>query len=217
MIPSLSTTKRALLAGIILIGLVTATGCLEGLTNEEVTATADPAAVNNDALAGTSYELTRNDSPTIERSISVLGMNRTFKATSHIREYERNTDIGPEVTITRLVVISTPKKSVAGQSVNPLGEMSNGELIERFLDTYNGVQNVESVGNRSVSVLGDERTVERFSAEAQIIQGISITVNIHITTFEHEGDYITVIGAHPEQLDEQAKIDGLMGGLKHPA
>lgn len=204
---------------LLLVCLLTTSGCLDFLTGEEpYSVESEPINVSNDALSSTGYELTRNESPTFNTSVSVADQKRSVKATSHMREYERNTDlVSADVAVTRFVVLSTPKAEVAGQSMNPIGDRSNSQLIEELLKSYDGVDSPEFENNRTASALGEERTVSTYTATAQIVEGISVPVTINVASFAHEDDYITVIAVYPDDLEEQQRVDQLLSGLEHPA
>lgn len=214
-IPTAKTTITIFL----LVCLLSTSGCLDVLTGEEpYSVEAERAVVGNDALDTTGYELTRNESPTFNSSVSVANQTRSVEATSHMREYERSADfVSADVTVTRFVVLSTPKAEVGGQSMNPIGDRSNDQLIERLLESYEGIDSPEFESNRTASALGEERTVSTYTATAQIVEGVSIPVSIHVTSFAHEDDYITVVAVYPTDLDEQQKVDKLLEGLEHPA
>lgn len=212
-------TARTTITIFLLVCVLSTTGCLDVLTGEKsLSVTSDPVDVSDEALAATEYELARNESPEFNASVSVAGQNRSIEATSHLREYERNTDlVVTEVTITRFVVLSTPKAEIAGQTLNPIEDRSNGQLIEQLLKNYQGVNTPQFEGNRTTAALGSQRTVSTYSAKANIVEGVDIPVTIHVTTFPHGDDFITVIAVHPSDLNEQQRIDQLLGGIKHPA
>ncbi|UPM42471.1 DUF6517 family protein [Halocatena salina] len=214
---SIPTSKTTIT--LLLVCLLATSGCLDVLTGEEpYSVESEPVDVSDDALSSTEYELARNESPTFNNSVSVADQERSVEATSHMREYERNTDLaGTEVSVTRFVVLSTPKAEIGGQSMNPIGDWSNNQLIEELLGTYEGVDTPEFDGNRTASVLGEERTVSTYTATAQVVEEVSVPVTIHVASFAHEDDYITVIAVHPDDLEEQQRIDRLLEGLEHPA
>ncbi len=212
-------TAKTTLTIVLFVGLLSTSGCLDVLTGEEpYSVEAEQIDVSDDALSSTGYELARNESPTFNSSVSVADQERSVEATSHMREYERSTDlVAADVTVTRFVVLSTPKAEIAGESMNPIGDRSNSQLIERLLNSYDGVDSPEFDGNYTASALGAERTVSTYTATAQVVEGVSIPVTIHAASFAHEDDYITVIAVYPTDLDERQKIDQLLEGVEHPA
>lgn len=211
--------SRTTLATLLLVCVLTTTGCLGFITGDSpLSIESDDVAVSNSALSDTDYERVRNKTITFNSSFSIGDEKRTVKATSHFREYTREADLQiVDIAATRFVVLSTPKAEIAGESLNPIGDRSDSQLIKRLLRSYDGVNSIEFVGNRTVTSLGEERTVSTYEATAQITQSIEIPVTFHITTFAHGDDYITVLALHPKQIDEQARIDRLLAGLEHPA
>lgn len=214
-IPTAKTTITILL----LVCLLPMSGCLGFLTGEEpYSVESEPIDVSDDVLSTTGYELTRNESPTFNTSVSVADQERSVEATSHMREYERSTDIlETDVAVTRFVVLSTPKAEIAGHTMNPIGDWSNNQLIKELVGSYTGVDSPESEGNRTAVALGEERQISTYTAAAQVADGISVSVSVHVASFAHEDDYITVIAVHPDKLEEQQRVDQLLEGLVHPA
>ncbi|RRJ30239.1 DUF6517 family protein [Halocatena pleomorpha] len=204
---------------ILLVCLLATSGCLNVLTGEEpYSVESEPINVSDEALSSTGYEMTHNESPTFNSSVSIADQERSVEATSHMRGYERNTDlVATEVAITRFVALSTPKAEIGGQSMNPIGEWSNRQLIEELIGTYDGVDTPEFDSNRTASVLGKKRTVSTYTATVQVVEDVSVPVTIHVASFAHGDDYITVIAVHPDDLEERQRIDRLFTGLEHPA
>lgn len=219
MIRDLIPTEKPIITILLLVCLLSTSGCLDVLTGEEpYSVESEQIDVSDNALSTTGYELVRNESPTFNTSVSVADQERSVEASSHMREYERSTDIvGADVSVTRFVVLSTPKAEVAGESMNPIGDWSNGQLIEELLGSYEGVDSPEFEENRTASALGEERTVSSYTATAQVVEGLSVPVTIHVASFAHEDDYITVIAVHPDDLEEQQKVNQLLKELEHPA
>jgi hypothetical protein len=220
-----TTPSRTTLATLLFAGLLATTGCLGFITgNNALTATSTDVAVSDSALSATDYEPIKQKTISVNETVSVADQERTVKATSHLRVYSRDVPIQvndvtlpADVAVTRFAVLSTPKAQVAGESLNPIGHLSEEELVKRFLQEYNEINELEFVGNRTVSSLGDKRTVSTFSATVQITENVEIPILFHVTTFAHNDDYITAIAIHPEQIDEEKRIERLLNGLEHPA
>ena len=221
-IPSQSRTT---LATLLLVGILMTTGCLGFITGDSpLSATSEDVAVSENALSATDYELVRKKTIGVNKTVTVADQERTIKATNHLRVYSRDVPLQvsgvtlpADVAITRFAVLSTPKAEIAGQSLNPIGHLSEKELVKKFLDEYENIDGLEFSGNRTVESLGDTRTVSTFTATVQITENVEIPVLLHVTTFAHEDDYITAIAIHPKQIDEQQRIDRLLNGLEHPA
>lgn len=216
---SLTTPSRTTLTAVSLVCILMTTGCLGFiLGNNALSIESEPVAVSNSTLSDTDYEQIRSDAITFNTSVSVGDQERTVNATSHVREYSRDANLpATDMAVTRFVTLSTPKAEVGGESLNPIGDRSNSQLAERLLRSYDGIESPEPVNNRTVTSLNGERTISTYKATAQITQNVQIPVMLHVTTFAHNDDYITVLAVHPKQIDEQARIDQLLAGLEHPA
>ncbi|MFB6151522.1 MAG: DUF6517 family protein [Haloarculaceae archaeon] len=230
----MSGSRRA--AVVVALGLVAVTaGCLGVLTGSEPLAfAANGTVVEDAALRDAGYE--EGEHRTIGRTFnaSVGGGTRQVTIRNELYRYNRTVPAGslttgngsagtgvptnrsgaaPSVSgAAQFAVLSSPDASVAGQSVNPLADLSARELVERF-SVSNAVRNLTFDGNRSVRILGQRRTVSAFRAEATGI-GPATRVRVHVTSFEHEGDLVVAIAVHPELLDERDRVDRLLGGLK---
>lgn len=222
---SRTTPSRTTLATLLLAGLITTTGCLGFITGESaLTATSSDVAVSDSALSATDYEPVREQTLSVNETISVADQERTVKATSHLRVYSRdvpievqNVTLPADATVTRFAVLSTPKAEIAGQSLNPIGHLSEKELVTRFLQEDDEIGGLDFARNRTAESLGGQHTVSTFSSTIQITEHVKIPIRLHITTFPHNDDYITAIAIHPEQFDEGERIDQLLSGLEHPA
>jgi hypothetical protein len=217
--------SRTTLATLLFAGLLVTTGCLGFITGESaLTATSSDVAVSDSALSATGYEPIRQQTVSVNETVSVADQERTVKATSHLRVYSRDVPLQindvtlpADADVTRFMVLSTPKAEIAGHSLNPIGHLSEEKLVKRFLNEYNEIDGLDFSGNRTVTSLGDERTVSTFTATIQITENIEIPILLHVTTFAHNDDYITAIAIHPEQIEEGNRIDQLLNGLEHPA
>ncbi|MFC6864481.1 DUF6517 family protein [Halomicroarcula sp. GCM10025817] len=197
--------------------LVVSSGCVGLITGETVAFEAEPAAVDDAALETTGYDEARAEAQTVTRNVSVVGQERTVRITNHVAEYNRSVELGPlgELELARLIVLSTPGATVAGQSLNPLASQSNRRLAERLVQRSGRISDVASEGNRTVQILGEDRTVSEFTGTSEV-QGQEIDVRLHVTSFEHDGDVIVAIAVHPERIDERDRVDTLMGAIQHP-
>ncbi|MFB6361971.1 MAG: DUF6517 family protein [Halobacteriales archaeon] len=208
--------------GLALSFLLVTAGCVGVLTgNEPLTFEATPVTVAPAALEETGYEQSRTDTNQLNREFSVAGQTREVEVTNHIAEYARTVDAGPlgSEDLARFIVVSTPALEILDRTFNPVAEMSNRQLVEQVQDRYEGLQNVQSQSERTVSVLGTSATVSVFSAEATL-EGTDQTIDLtlHVTRFRHGEDFIIAIGAHPAILDgEPRNVDRLLKGLRHDA
>ncbi|MFB6110219.1 MAG: DUF6517 family protein [Halodesulfurarchaeum sp.] len=205
--------RRAVLT-LALVGLVASSGCalLAGGTLEF---TAAPATVSEAAQSAAQYELSRMQSPSINRTVSVAGQERTIRATNHLAVYERELAAGPVRATGTVLVLSTPQMTVFGQSLNPIGEMSPRQLLEAVAASRAGLSNVAIRGNRTVPVLGETATVTAFEATTEF-GGRQVDVTVHLLRVAHEGDYVVALAVHPSVMTaEQAGVDRMFRGIEH--
>lgn len=203
-------------ASVALVVLLLTSGC--GMLSGPVTFAATPADVTAAAQDDAGYELERAEPMNITREFNVAGQTKEVKAVNYLREYKRSVELGPlgEREVARFVVFSTPEVDVAGQTLNPIGKMSNRDLVMQLQSSYESIQNVERVSNRTVTVLGEEATVTKFGAEAQLEGGQSVDVYVHVAKINHEDDFVVGVAVHPQRIDEQQRVNTLLGGIQHP-
>jgi hypothetical protein len=208
--------NRRLLAVLALAGLVTLSGCAL-ITGGTLEFSAQPATVSGDAQSEAGYDLVGVNAQTVNRTVDVLGMERTVSATNHVATYERDLAVATSGAMGTVVVFSTPEMSVAGQSVNPVGSMSPRQLLTAVSTGQGGVSNVEERGNRTVSVLGEDATVTVFDA-TRSVAGQEVEVTVHLLRVDHGGDHVVGLAVHPSVIDaEQAGVDAMFEGIEHTA
>lgn len=202
----------------VLVALLLATsGCLGVVTGGDTTFEASPSTIPDATLSETDYERTTNETRTIEENVTVLGQTQTVRVVNHVSEYYKTVSIPflGDVDLARLTVVTTPDAQVAGQSVNPLSQFSAREVVGEFSGEAAGVRNLSHLNNRTVQVLGEDRTVEKFEGTVER-NGREVEVFVHAATFEHEGDRLLMIAAYPQTLsDEQENVDELLRSVDH--
>lgn len=210
--------RRSMLSSLAVGALVGATGCIGVLTGEEsVSFAASPATVSEGALEGTGYGLDEQRTDTITRAFSVAGQEREVEVTNHVAIYNRSVELGPlgEQELAMFVALATPQVRVLDRTFNPVGEMSNRELLDQLQSDYESLEVGSRVGSREVPILGESATVERFDGEATY-DGVSVGLFFHITTVAHDDDYVVGIGIYPERLpEEESRVVRLYEGLRH--
>lgn len=210
--------RRSMLSSLAGGTLVGTTGCIGVLTGEEALSfAASPATVSEGALDDTGYALGEQRTDTITRPFAVAGQEREVEVTNHVAIYQRSLEFGPlgEQELAMFVALATPQVRVLGRTFNPVGEMSNRELLEQLQSDYESLEVGSRVGSREVAILGESTTVERFDGEATY-SGVSVPLFIHVTTVAHDDDYVIGIGIYPERLpDEESRVVRLYEGLRH--
>lgn len=213
------TSRPRLLASLVLVGLLGTAGCVGVLTGDQpLTFDAASVSVADDARQSAGYEEVRVEPDTLTREFTVAGQTREVEVTNHVAEYSRSVDLGPlgSGEFARFAVLSTPKVEIAGRTFNPVGEMSNRQLVERVQGQYDGLRNVQPAGERTRTVLGASRSVSTFTADAEVAAGQSVELLFHVSKFEHGEDFVVVIAVHPSALDREAdRVDTMLGGVQH--
>lgn len=193
-------------------------GCVGFLTGSEpVTFEASRATVASEALEETEYREDDVSSETVSRSFSAAGQSREVEVTNWVAKYDRSIDFGAlgsqEIAI--FVVLSTPQVRVLDRTFNPVGQMSNRELLQQLQGRYEGFTVGDSVGSTSASVLGETTEIEKFEATATY-QGQEIDLFVHISTVAHDDDYIVPVAVYPRQLPgEEQRALRLYSGVVH--
>lgn len=214
--------KRQGIALVVVAVLFASSGCVGLVFGDGASLEAEPAAVGQAPLEDSPFRFAGTDTVRIEETVTVAGQDREIRATNHVRTYNRTLDLqSVEQQGGAFVVVSTPDSSIAGRSMNPVADMSNRDLVDRFrgqLEEQLGeLRNLRSVDERTEPVLGGAATVTTYAAETEF-EGETITVNVHVTKVVHEDDVIVALGVHPEAIQQQApEIFALMRGIEHPA
>lgn len=231
--------RRQMLAVVGSIGMGGIAGCLgeDGIEGD-----AQPAVIPNAQAQG--YEEDGPQEIEIDETIELGGIEQDVYIRTWSAAYA-NPDSEAVV-----YVISTPDISIAGISANPLARLGGADLIARVIDqglgaadVDGGIQDIESEGERELTVLGEQRTVEEFSAVFETNDGgaadenSEIPIRLYLLSFVHEDDVILSVGFHPDmdeivgEMDESdlfddgdvemgetaTEIESLMEGIEHPA
>lgn len=196
--------------------LVASSGCVSVLSGGTTTFESSPATVSDATLQETGYTAETNETETLEENVTVLGRERTVRVVNHVSVYDKEVSLGTfgEIEGARFAVITTPDATALGQSLNPLADLSERELVDRFSGRYGGVSNVSHVNNRTVQSLGESRDVEKFTGTVERA-GIPFQVAVHVTKFQHDGDWVVAAAVAGQRLDEQGNVDELLRSLHH--
>jgi len=213
------TKRNAAVAVAVGLMMVTA-GCGFLLGNEALSFEASAATVSEDARSDTGYERTGLRSQTVNRTYEVADQTREVEVTNEIAQYERGVDLsGLGMGSQRaavFAVFSTPQVEVAGQTFNPIEDMSTRDLLDRFESGYEGLSVGEQVDSRGVSALGEETTLEKYEGTATLA-GQEIPVYVHVTEpVRHDGDFVVALAVYPQVLDgEEENVVALVEDIEH--
>lgn len=198
------------------ITIVTA-GCLGVITGEEPAEfSASPIGVSGSTLDDTGYDGPEVEEVVIEREFEVAGQTREVHVTNYLAEYEKSVDMGPlgEQRGAVFSVLSTPKVNVLDREFNPVADMSNRELAEMIQDNYEGISDITHERDGSVTILDQDATQSRFTAEAEF-DGSSVDIYLHVSeAVEADEELIVTVGGYPRQLQSEGdNIIRLMEGV----
>jgi len=216
-------SRRSVLAAGATGSLALTAGCLDVvLGNGPLEFDADRVAPSEDALAAAGYLESGVSDETIERTVELPGgVEREVRATIWQSIYTKNVDYAGQTREgAAFAGVSIPDMQVAGRSLNPLGELSNKELLERFLgeipSDHGEITDLTHQESFGLEILGDGRTVDLFVGTSDL-EGETIDIELKLTSFDHEGDLLVLLGTYPKLLTaESANVEELMESAEHP-
>lgn len=214
----MDVSRRSLLGGALVLVVLTS-GCLGFLTGSEpLVLTAEDANVADAALSQTEFELQETRSAWVNRTVQQAGQEREIRVRNHVSVYRRPVamDVESGLTFGFFVVVSTPKASVAGQALNPIGQTSHEQLIGQLAGQSGDISEIEREDSRSLTVLGSDADVVRFSGIVER-SGQEVPVYIEVARVEDGDDFVVGIGAYPQGTADQVRpgITTLFEGIEH--
>lgn len=203
---------RRVFLGAALALLVTLSGC-GAILGGDLSFSASQATVDDQALASAHYTEQDVHQQALNRTFTVAGQTRQVNLTNWMASYSRDTSGGG--TPGSVVVLSTPSVTIAGQSLNPLGQLSSADLIDRLLEQYGNVGDVQPAGSQQMTVLGKNATVSSFRATITE-NGQQVPVLVHVTTVQHGDDYVVALAIHPANATaKNAGVRTMFTGIQH--
>lgn len=202
--------------------LLVSTGCLGFVAGDEpLTYHAERATVADSALGdgATGYTEVSVEQRTVEQSGEELGIgNRTVVVDNWVAQYEKQDDFVDE-TVGVLAVVSTHEVDVVGEPMNPVGNMTEGEILDEITGQYETPYGTLSDARRTdtlqATMLGHDTDVGVFTTTTEFA-GRDVEVNIYVTIVKDGDDYVIAIGGHPTQLpNERDNILELIGSVEH--
>ncbi|NHX36066.1 MULTISPECIES: DUF6517 family protein [Halolamina] len=164
----------------------------------------------------TGYERTGQREPTMSRTFA----GQDVEITNTVTEYRKEIDLGPlgSSDVGVFAAFTSPQVGVAGQTFNPISNMSNKELAQRFQQRFDGMSDVSRESEEEVDVLGSTRTVTKLSATVTV-DGNEVPVFLLIANFNHESDVVVPIGIFPQEREDEEgpNVRQLMANMTHPA
>jgi len=200
----------------VVVLLVTA-GCLGGLGgfvsgDESLSFSAGAISIPEDAVSESPFTLASDESVSFNQSVEAGGESRQVDMNVHMLHLQRSYQGAPLASV---VVLSVPQVEVLGQQVDVTEEMDPGSLIGRAEGESGELQQDQKIGEESVQMMGEERTVEVFSGTTTR-NGESADAEIHVATFDHEGDTIVAVGIVPQVAEgEEAAVVDLLEAVQY--
>ena len=194
--------RRALLAGTAAAGVLSVSGCLSGVLGTVTSLESTPAGVSESSLDSTGYEAVGIQEIVTEETVEAAGQSETIAVTSYLSNYEKQVGIEglAEQATATFAVLSTPQLEVAGETFNPIGEMSAREVVDLLADSYDEISNIEADSEETVTILDQSTTRSRFIAEASFF-GLPLELDIHVPEAVERGDdFLVSLGVYPRQF-----------------
>jgi hypothetical protein len=214
-----------------------ATGCLGFVTGEEALKyEAEAATVPDDDLGAFSLvqerELVERQNRTypVSPEPGQANVTREIVVESSVVWYGKNETInGKQRQIASLAVVSTPVIDVVEYPVNPVGNMSERQLLS-FLEAqadseqFGGITELErvdpddvAVETEDVDVLDTETDVQVYEA-TRVVQNREVKVRIYVAKVRHGDDYVVFLGGHSMlHPGEGHAIVSMMEAVEHDA
>jgi len=191
--------RRALLAGTAAAGVLSVSGCLSGVLGTVTSLESTPAGVSESTLESTGYDAVGIEEIVTEETVEAAGQSETISVTSHLSRYDKRVGIEgvAEQPTAIFAVLSTPQLAVAGETFNPVGEMSAREVVDLLADTYDNITGIESDNETTITILDQSTTKSRFTADANFL-GFPMELDVHVTeAVERDDDFLVSLGVYP--------------------
>ncbi|MBP1986501.1 DUF6517 family protein [Halolamina salifodinae] len=165
----------------------------------------------------TGYEQTGQRQPTMTRTFAGQDVEVTNTVTEYRKEIELSF-LGGSSDVGVFAAFTSPQVEVAGQTFNPISNLSNEELAKRFQERFDNMSDVSQESEEQVDSLGSARTVTKLSATVTV-DGNEVPVFLLIANFNHEGDVVVPMGIFPQEREDEEgpNVRQLMANLTHPA
>ena len=213
---TLTRRKALLTAGTTLTALLS--GC--GATQQEFSFTATPGRITRQGLSNAGYNPDQQEEIIQQRTVEAAGQERDVTVTNYLRTYTRS--ISQRGISRELVaaIFTSPSISIVGQQFNPLADLGLKELLERTQGRFSDygapqLQEVTRSGEFSIQSLATETTVGVFSA---VTAGTpAVDIEVLISRFKHDGDYIILRGGYPQSVTEteRQRVRTLFENIAH--
>lgn len=216
--------RRQFVAAAAVASVGVSAGCLGDLLDDVATFSAAPAIVSESAAEEAGYEY-RGTTETV-RLETFAGED--VEATNYISEYTRTieTPLGVlggsgNVEAGAFAIITTPQVRLADEDFNPVGDMTNEEIVELIQDQYENLSVERSIGGRAIEALDETIvSIESYEGEATFRGEQGIDVYLDVAQPDHDGDHFVIVGVYPDDSElplesERDRVDTMIRGLEH--
>ena len=221
--------RRTYLGAIGAVGVTGLAGCTSSIPfvgDETMEFSANVASLPPAALDETGYEEDEIDEVVVEETVEAASQRQDVRLMNWQAEYDKSVDVAEfglpvddEVQGAVFTALSTPQVSVLGRTSNPVGDMDSDELAEMVQDRFDGMDELERVGEDTVSIRGESTAVGEFDTEAELRDGGHvIDVTLHIAEAVESGeDLIVGVGGYPTAMrqDERDHVMALLRSIEH--
>lgn len=215
--------RREVTIALVVCALISLSGCAQFISGEgPLELEADAAYATDEAIEDAEYELVEKQSPSFNETVTAGDLEREVRLTNQLLVYEKDVNhkgIALKSGST-FMVLSTPAVSIGGESVSPITEMDQDEVIQHIASRSNTGQlkDIEKVDEYAVVANGDATSVSKYEATATV-NGNDVDVYLHLTTIEKGEDAIVAVGVYPALYDSQGhdEMKTLMEGIEHPS
>lgn len=206
-------TRREMLGATAAAIAGSAAGCsaVPFLGSDPIEFEASRATVPGPVRDDTGYEEHDVSESVVERTFEAGGETQDVVVTNWQAEYDRAVDLSEvglpveeRARAAIFTVLSTPQVSVLDRNFNPVGGMDSAELAEMVQDRYDGVEDVERVGEDGALVAGQETTAGEFLTQAELAEaGVTVELILHVTEAVEVGeDFFVTVGGYPRRVQE---------------
>ncbi|WP_342707650.1 DUF6517 family protein [Natronorubrum texcoconense] len=198
-------------------------GCVSDILNDVTSFEASPIRVSADAADDAGYEYRGTEERVEEREFG----GENVETTNYISQYVRTIDVpfaglSSEVDAGVFALVSTPQVAVAGESFNPVGDMSEAELAEYVQEEYDELEIDSNVGGRAIEAEELESTLslETYDGTATLQGETGVDVYVDVAQLSYDEDHLVVIGVYPDDDDvplddERERVDTMVAGIEH--
>lgn len=193
------------------LGILLVAGCTELTSQGPTTLEATPVEADPGTAGDLGYVEARSDARTSTWNASAADGEETVTATSHVREYHRR---GPGGDLEASVgVLSTPETKARGGARNPVDDWGPAEALRNVSNPYGDLEDLEGLGTRTVTILGEPTRVTRFAGVG--VDGHDVReLTLHLVRTTAGSDIVFAVAIHPRDVPAEAVgVDAMLGSL----